>query len=157
MTTDFRFEDGKLIATRVYDAPIALVFEAWIETSKLKQWWGCAQCTSVRSEIEPKVGGKYSHHMTLEGVENEIPGDAKLIQFDPPNKLAYESTLPTDADVKMQVHVDFSTIDGGTKVVLTHSGIPDIRVEGDVELREIVREGWTAALEKLGKLFEPVS
>ena len=151
MTTETRFEDGKLIVTRVFDAPRDLVFEAWVETSKVQQWWGCGQCTAVRSEIEPKVGGQYNHHMTIEGV-GEIPGFATLTEFDPPARLAYESSLPTDPGVKMIVTVDFSEVQDGTLVRLVQSGIPEIKVDGDCDLRDIVRGGWTAAFEKLGTL-----
>ena len=73
MSTDVKFEDGHLIVSRVYDAPRELVFEAWVETSKVQQWWGCAECTSVRSEIDLEVGGRYNHHMTIAGA-GEVPG-----------------------------------------------------------------------------------
>jgi len=43
------FEDDNLIVSRVYDAPREMVFDAWFETSKVKQWWGCAECTDVPS------------------------------------------------------------------------------------------------------------
>ena len=153
MSTVTRFEDGKLIVTRVYSAPRELVFEAWMETSKVQQWWGCAQCTNVRSEIEPKIGGSYNHHMTIEGA-GEVPGFATLVEYDPPNRLAYESSLPGDSNSKMTVTVDFSDVPEGTEVQLVHSGIPDIKVEGDVELRSIVREGWTAAFGKLDSFLK---
>jgi len=156
MITDFKFEDGKLTATRVYDAPRELVFEAWVETDKIGQWWGCANTTNVRSTVEPRVGGKYDHHITIKGVEEEIPGNAILVEFDPPKKLAYESILLNDSSPKMHVSVEFSEVDEGTKVVLVHSGIPDVRVDGDVELREIIQGGWTAALDKLSKVFASV-
>ncbi len=153
MNTEIKFEDGKLIVSRVYDAPRELVFEAWVETSKVQKWWGCAQCTSVRSEIEPKVGGQYNHHMTIEGV-GEVPGMATLVEYDPPSRLAYESSLPNDPNVKMVVAVDFSEVADGTLVRLEHSGIPDIRVEGDIELTEIIRAGWTAAFQKLDTFLQ---
>lgn len=152
MTTETKFEDGKLIVTRIYDAPRELVFEAWVETSKVQKWWGCDQCTSVRSEIEPKVGGQYNHHMTIQGA-GEVPGFAKLIEFDPPSRLAYEAPQAPNIEGTMVVSVDFSEVEGGTLVRLEHVGIPDIRVEGDFELREIVRTGWTAAFRKLGDLL----
>lgn len=147
MSTETRLENGNLIVTRVYAAPRELVFEAWVETSKVQQWWGCAQCTNVRSEIEPRVGGQYNHHMTIQGAE--IPGLATLVEYDPPNRLAYESSLPHDENANMRVTVDFLETKDGTKVQLVHSGIPDIKVDGDMELRVIVREGWTAAFGKL--------
>ena len=149
MSTETRFEDGKLIVTRVYDAPRELVFEAWVETSKVQQWWGCEQCTSVRSEIEPRIGGQYNHHMTIAGA-GEVPAMATLTQYEPPSRLAYESSLPGDESTTMAVSVEFLETDGGTLVRLTHAGIPDTRVEGDLELRAIVRSGWTAAFGKLG-------
>ena len=86
--------------------------------------------------------------MTIEGA-GEVPSLATLIEYDPPNKLAYESAMPTDDSVKMQVRVEFVEVEDGTLVRLVHSGIPNIKVDGDMELRKIVQEGWTAAFGKL--------
>jgi len=152
MSTEVKFEDGNLIITRRYDAPRELVFEAWVETSKVQQWWGCAECTAVRSEVEPKVGGRYNHHMTIEGA-GEVPGFATLTEYDPPARLAYISADPNGAEDSMKVTVDFTVVEGGTLVRLVHAGIPDIKVDGDVELRQIVRRGWTAALGKLANVL----
>ncbi len=156
MSTELKFEDGKLIVTRVYDAPREDVFEAWCETSKVQQWWGCAECTSVRSEVERRVGGQYNHHMTIEGV-GEVPGFATLTEYDPPARLAYESAAPDGSAGGMIVSVDFTEVEGGTLVRLVHAGIPDMRVEGDMELREIVRAGWTAAFGKLATFLGAAS
>ncbi|MEM9410971.1 MAG: SRPBCC domain-containing protein [Planctomycetota bacterium] len=152
MTTEARFEDGRLIVTRTYNAPRELVFEAWVETSKVQQWWGCAQCTNVRSEIEPKVGGKYNHHMTIEGA-GEVPVFATLIEYEPPSKISYETSLPDNENIKMSVHIEFFETPEGTLIRLEHIGIPDFRVDGEIELRSIVREGWTTAFEKLEKFL----
>ena len=148
MTTESKFEDGKLVVSRVYDAPRELVFEAWVETSKVQQWWGCADTTNVRSEIDCKVGGRYNHHMTIHG--NEMPGAATITEFDPPARLAYRSASPMEGADDMLVTVDFSEVDGGTLVRLVHEGIPDMQVGPDIELRQIVQGGWTAAFGKLG-------
>lgn len=156
MSTEVKFEDGNLIVSRVFDASREAVFDAWFETSKVQQWWGCADCTSVRSEIEPKVGGQYNHHMTING-DYEVPGFATLTEYDPPARLAFAGAAPDGSDASMVVSVDFSEVDGGTLVRLVHAGIPDIRVDGDVELREIIRGGWTAAFGKLGTFLAAAS
>ena len=153
METDVQFEGADLIVTRIYDAPIDEVFDAWIETSKLKQWWGCAECTDVRSEVQPKVGGAYNHHMKIEtphGV-HEAPQLATFSEYDPPRKIAYRSP---DENDPMTVTVTFREVEGGTEVRLVHAAIPDITVEGDVPMREIIRSGWTAAFGKLHGLFD---
>ena len=95
--------------------------------------------------------------MTIEGVDGEVPADSTLTEFDPPRKLAYESSLPSDESMKTHVVVEFFEIEEGTKVRLVHSGIPDMRVDGGFELREIVKAGWSAAFEKLDRLFVETS
>ncbi len=148
MTTNIKFEDGNLVATRTYNAAIEDVFNAWVETSKVQQWWGCAECTKVSSEIDARVGGVYNHDMTIENEHGsfQVPGSSVFIEYDPPHRLAYKSTDDSDP---MQVTVTFETVEAGTRVVMTQSNIPDISVDGDVPLREIVQAGWEASLEKL--------
>ena len=139
-----KIEDGNLILTRWYSAPREAVFDAGVETSKVQQWWGCAQTTEVRSEIEPEVGGKYYHYMTL-GDMGEHPLLSRFTVYDPPARLEYTTEPPQDSDkpgFNMTVTVDFTERDGGTEVRLVHAGLPD-------ELKEIVQGGASAALEKL--------
>ena len=149
MKTTTRIEGDQLILTRVFAAPRPEVFEAWVETSKVQAWWGCAEATSVRSEIEPWVGGKYDHHMTIAGV-GEVPGCARLTEFQPPARIAYVTQLPEgagpEAGKSMTVTVDFTEVEGGTLVRLVHAGIP-------ADFRELVQAGWTAAMEKLNRLL----
>lgn len=143
--TEASFSGGTLTMSRTYSAPREAVFEAWVETSKVEQWWGCAQTTAVRSEIEPRVGGVYNHHMTIENA-GEYPGTSHFVEFDPPKRLAYASEAP-DGSGRMTVTVDFIEVEGGTQVQLTHDNIPT--EVGPPHLPTIIEAGWTAALGKL--------
>ena len=49
--------------------------------------------------------------MTIEGVPDEVPGFATLVEFDPPNRLAYESASPAGPGSTMRVTVEFTEID----------------------------------------------
>lgn len=150
MKTDYR--DGVLTVTRIYRAPIEKVFEAWIETSKIKQWWGCAECIDVKSEVEPKVGGVYNHQMTIETPHGVVkaPQNARLTEYDPPHRLAYALA---DERGPMSVTVDFKDIVDGTEVRLVHADIPEIPIDDDQDLPQIIQAGWTAAFGKLALLF----
>jgi len=139
MTDEAHYKNGTLTMTRVFDAPRAAVFEAWVETSKVQQWWGCAQTTAVKSEIEKKVGGKYCHQMTIEGA-GEFPMACRFTAYDPPHFLEYEEV--SDNPNPMHVRVDFIERGNQTEVRLVHSNLPD-------GLSEIVKGGWTAAMGKL--------
>src|SRR6266849_4263098 len=46
-----------LVVTRVFDAPIELVWQAWTEPEHVKQWWGPDYFTSPSTEIDFRVGG----------------------------------------------------------------------------------------------------
>jgi len=141
MSTKTSVENGQLTVTRLYDAPREEVFDAWVETSKVQQWWGCGDTTSVTSEVEPKVGGKYVHKMIIKN-EFESPINGVIIEYDPPKLLAYE--MPSMApDQKMTIRVTFTEKEAGTEVCLIHNNIPD-------DITQFVEPGWTAAFEKLG-------
>ena len=140
MSTKTSFENGQLTVTRVYDAPRDAVFDAWIETSKVEKWWGCADTTQVTSTVEPRVGGKYCHLMTIKDA-GEFPMNAVITDYDPPALLAYE-VAGMQPGQTMTVRVEFMERDGQTEVRLTHDNIP-------TEFGEIITGGWSAAFDKL--------
>lgn len=144
MSVDITYADNILTATRLYDASREKVFEAWIETSKLELWWGCADTTKVCSEVEPKVGGKYIQMMTIKNA-GEYPGGGVITEFDPPSVLAFVAE-DTPSGAKNMVRVTFEDKDGQTLVTLKHHNLP-------AELKDIVRGGWTSALERLSDLL----
>lgn len=140
MSTDIRYENGKLHVTRTYAAPREAVFDAWVETSKIEKWWGCSQTTAVKSEIEPKVGGKFNHLMTIDGA-GQYPSMSCFAEYDPPARLVYVSEA-TEMAPSMTVSVDFVECDEGTEVRLVHEGLPE-------QFLPYVKDGWGAALGKL--------
>ncbi len=144
MSTQTQYESGRLTVTRIYDAPREAVFDAWIETSKVQQWWGCANTTNVVSEVEPKCGGKYHHLMSIKGA-GEFPMNGTITEYDPPALLAYEMA-GWQPGATMRVRVEFFERDNGTEVRLTHDGIPD---EGS----EMVVAGWSASFGKLDRFL----
>src|SRR6185503_9690880 len=116
---------------------------------KAEQWWGCEATTQVRAQIEPRVGGRFDHRMTIERV-GEVPTSGRITEFDPPARLAFVWDVPpgggADAGKPMRIVVDFAEVAGGTEVRLVHSGIP-------AEHRDLVRAGWSASLERLDALL----
>ena len=149
MTTETDYDNGTLVVTRTYDAPIEAVFDAWVQTSKVQQWFGCADTRQVKSTIEPRVGGSYTHEMTLQTANGDhiVPGVSVFTEYDPPNVLAYAPPRSEEMEdgegAEMSVRVEFSDRKGKTEVRLTHTGIPD-------EFSPFIIDGWGAAL---GKLF----
>ncbi len=145
MTTETHVNGDTLTVRRVYDASLAETWDAWIEAGKTTHWWGCSQTTKVRSEVEPKLGGKYHHEMTIEGHgEHLIAGE--FTAYDPPSLLAYR--MPgIDPEQTMDVRVEFKEVSGGTEVTLTQNMIPE-------PFRGMVEAGWTASFDRLARFFD---
>jgi uncharacterized protein YndB with AHSA1/START domain len=46
-----------LVFTRVFDAPVELVWKAWVEPERVKQWWGPERFTCPVAKIDFREGG----------------------------------------------------------------------------------------------------
>ena len=58
-----RSEDTELVITRVFDAPRALVFQAFAEAERLAQWWGPKGFTIHVSKLDFRPGGVFHYRM----------------------------------------------------------------------------------------------
>lgn len=52
-------EIERMVITRVFDAPRALVWKAWTDPKYVMQWWGPKGFTSPFCQIDFRVGGKF--------------------------------------------------------------------------------------------------
>lgn len=53
------FKKQDLVVTRILDAPLALVWKAWTEPERVKQWWGPQHYTSPDAKIDLREHGKF--------------------------------------------------------------------------------------------------
>ncbi|MEM7333925.1 MAG: SRPBCC domain-containing protein [Chloroflexota bacterium] len=143
--SEISYENGRLTVTRIFNAPREAVFEAWVETSKVQLWWGCAYATQVQSEIEPEVGGKFNHLMTLKDV-GDYQQKGMITAYDPPALLAYDLYDGFNQE-PMPVRVEFHVDAQGTRVRLTQDNLPD-------SYSQYVKVGWLAGFEKLSEILE---
>lgn len=129
-------------------APPARVFDAWTSPDEIVQWWGGGGITCPEAEIDLRRGGGYRiANMAPDGATTWISGVFELI--DPPHRLTYTwSVEPVDQDaVPSLVEVEFSPIDGGTRVTVSQSRIPS------QEARQMFLAGWTGCLAGLEALL----
>src|SRR6266436_3288178 len=59
MTKNTVNETERMVVTRVFDAPRALVWEAWTNPKYVMQWWGPKGFTAPFCEMDFRVGGKF--------------------------------------------------------------------------------------------------
>ncbi|MGD0305950.1 MAG: SRPBCC domain-containing protein [Candidatus Acidiferrales bacterium] len=59
MTKNAVNEKERMVITRIFDAPRALVWKAWTDPTYVMQWWGPKGFTSPVCKIDFRVGGKF--------------------------------------------------------------------------------------------------
>jgi len=138
-----------LVLTRVFDAPRALVFEAWVRPEHLAAWWGPDHFTNPVCEVDARVGGALRIHMR--GPDGTVyPMSGTFTELAPPGRLAFLGS-PLDAKgakiFESLTMVTFAEQGRQTLVtlsvqVLTKTPEADMYLAG-------MREGWTQSLGRL--------
>lgn len=146
-----------LTITRVFDAPLEMVWKAWTEPDSVTRWWGPKNFTSPLAEIDLRVGGKYHFCMrSPEGKDYYSAGEYKEIipmekivctdSFADENGNIVPATyydMSPDLPLIMEVTVYLEELDGKTRMTMTHVGIP----QG--EMFDMTHAGWNESFDKL--------
>ena len=83
--------DREVVITRTFNAPRAVVFEAWTKPEHVKHWWDPSGTPLERCEIDLRVGGEFQfvnreHGQMFGGIYREIT---------PPERLTFTTHVPT--------------------------------------------------------------
>ena len=111
--------DRELVFTRVFDAPRALVFEAWTDPQRIVQWWGPTGFTTTTRSMEARAGGIWRfimHGPDGRDYENRIVYEEVV----KPERLVYRHGGGGEAvePVQFQVTVTFGDLGGKTRLTL---------------------------------------
>ncbi len=113
-------KDQQLITTRIFDAPIELVFETWTDPDHLAHWFGPDGFTITTDKFELKEGGEWKFMMHgPDGID--YPNLIRFQKIDRPHLLEYLQMSDENSDDAFYVIVSFSEMDGKTKMVMDMS------------------------------------
>ncbi len=145
----------QLTITRVLNAPIEKVWDAWTNPESLKQWKSPEGMTVPEVTIDLVVGGTY--RVVMEGHDNSYPNyngttvvGGSYMEIEKPTKLVYTwlwEGAPAETHTTT-VTIQLKSLDKTkTELVLTHSGFADdnMKVEHD--------SGWMSTLKKLDQFL----
>ena len=138
----------QLNVSREIPAPPGRVFEAWTSADQIVKWWGGGGVTCPEAQVDLRTGGAYRIANALpDGTLTWISGVFELIE--PPRRLVYTwSVEPADpAGVPSVVEVEFTAIEGGTRVTIKQTRIPG------VDARHMFLAGWNGCLDGLRELL----
>ena len=143
------FAEREVVITRIYDAPLALVFKAWIDPKHLKRWWGPKTFTNPVCEVDARVGGAWRIVMRApDGVDYPCGGVYREIVE--PERLVF-TNIATDNDgnpiLDGLTTVMFAEEGRRTKLTLTTRAVA--LVDYAAAYLQGMEAGWTQSLETL--------
>ena len=140
--TNLTGEDTTLEITRVFDAPAARVFDAWLNREEFQAWIGPQGMSCEVPLLEPRVGGRYRIAMRLsDGRVIPVAGVFKAI--DAPRSLVFTWGWEGDPSRESLVTITLGETGGKTELTLRQEGL------GSVANRDDHGRGWNSALNKL--------
>ena len=106
--------------TRVYEAPVKAVWDAWTDPRQVAQWWGPRGFTLTTHSKDLRTGGHWNY--TMHGPDGtDYPNTTKYLEVVKHAKLVYDHGANDDRPPLFRVTVLFSETAGKTKMDMTMS------------------------------------
>ena len=111
--------DRAITATRVFDAPRELVWDAWTDPKKVIHWWGPSGFSTTIIEMDVRPGGIWKHIM--HGPDGtDYPNLTRYVEVVKPERLVYINSGGKD-DIphgEFRATVTFENEDGRTRLTM---------------------------------------
>ncbi len=109
---------NELKITRVYDAPVSAVWEAWTDPAQVAQWWGPRGFTITTHSKDLRPGGHWSY--TMHGPDGtDYENKTLYYEVEECAKLVYDHGGNDDRPPLFRVTVLFSENEGKTTMDMT--------------------------------------
>ena len=130
-----------VVIERTFDAPVDVVWSMWTEATHFQAWYGPEGAAIPVAEMDVRVGGSRLICMEMQtpdgpmqmwfaGEFREVIANERLVYTDGMSdengtlKTAAEMGMPEGHPDTTEVIVELSAVDGGTRMVMTHVGVP---------------------------------
>lgn len=148
-------ESTEIRITRLYDAPVALVWAAWTEERHVGQWWGPRGFTITTKHKELRAGGTWEY--TMHGPDGkDWPNFTRYHEVVPRKRLVYDhGSTSADAAPMFRVTATFRDVGGKTELDMRMS-LPT--VEAARETRAFIKAaGGNGTWDRLAEFLEKES
>ena len=149
-----QFGEGTVEIVRVFDAPRALVWQAWTDPKMLAQWFGPRGFSSRVPELDLRVGG--SLRIVMHGPDgNDYPMKGTFREVVAPERLVF-SNIAIDNEGKHLLEglttVTFAEQGGKTTMTLHTYAVGCVPIAR--QMLAGMEAGWTQSIDKLEELLE---
>lgn len=113
-----RNKTNEIRITRIYDAPVKAVWEAWTDVKQVAQWWGPRGFTLTTHSKDLRPGGTWVY--TMHGPDGvDYPNKTVYHEVEKFSRLVYDHGGNDDRPPMFRVTVNFSEVKGKTKMEMS--------------------------------------
>jgi uncharacterized protein YndB with AHSA1/START domain len=143
----------QIVLTRVFDAPRALVFDAFTKPELLKRWFGPRGWSLIVCEMDLRVGGQFCFVLrSPEGNQMGIRGTYR--EIDPPHRSVHTERFD-DLAGESEVMTELTECEG--KTVLTATITYTSQEIRDTIIKSGMEHGAAESYDRLSELLELLS
>lgn len=151
---DWESKSNDIRITRVYDAPVQVVWDAWTVPEQVEKWWGPRGFTLTTHSKDLRAGGTWRY--TMHGPDGvDYPNITRYFEVEPYRKLVYDHGATDDRPPLFRVTVTFAEENGRTRMEMI-STLPS--PEEAAQMMKFIRQaGGTATWDRLAEYLEEQS
>ena len=152
MNVPVKYGEGTVEIVRVFDAPRALVWQAWTDPTMLGQWFGPRGFTSSVPELDLRVGGAL--RIVMHGPDgNDYPMKGMFREVVAPERLVFSSIAIDNAgNHQLEGETSVTLIEQGGKTTLTMKSHMVGLMPIAPQMLAGMKAGWTQSIDKLEEL-----
>jgi len=149
-----RSSSNEIRLTRVYDAPVRAVWDAWTIPEQVEKWWGPRGFTLTTHSKDLRAGGSWRY--TMHGPDGvDYLNVAKYHVVEPHKTLVYDHGATDDRPPLFHVTVTFTEANGKTTMELVFT-LPSPEAAAQIA-RRIKQAGGNATWDRLAEHLEETS
>ncbi len=127
---------NEIYITRVYDAPVTMVWDAWTDPKQVAKWWGPRGFTITTHHKDVKPGGTWSYIMHgPDGVD--YPNETVFLEVEKYSRLVYDHGSDGKTPPLFRVSVNFSEKSGKTTMEMS---MALATAEAAIEIRKFIKQ-----------------
>ncbi len=145
-------KSNKIEITRLYEAPVEMVWDAWTDPKQVAQWWGPRGFTLTTHSKDLKPGGSWVY--TMHGPDGtDYPNITKYFEVEKHSRLVYDHGATKDTPPLFRVSVQFTEKKDKTLMEMTMTlATPEIAEETRKFIKKAGGDStWDRLAEYLGK------
>lgn len=143
--------DLEIVVSRVFDAPLEVVWDAWTDPEKVVHWWGPRGFTTTIHEMDVRPGGRWRHTMRAPD-GTQFPNLSVFLEVVKHQRIVYSHSGGREGDPAADFEATWTFEGEGKKTLLTGRMVfPSAEVRNLIVKTYQAIEGANQTFDRLGE------